>query len=142
RHDVLVVLDLDRLGRLVHDLVALIDGLEKRGISFRALNSPMWDLLRPVSLRAGGHARPRPRHRDHARRRAGGRGTRVRADRAGDARLPGPRPLPSARLRRRRGDRGLPARAPVPDDAEAPAMTACARSDRRQLSWPPTLNRT
>ena len=41
RHDVLVVLDLDRLGRLAHDLIALIDGLEKRGISFRALNSPM-----------------------------------------------------------------------------------------------------
>ena len=36
RHDVL-----DRLGRLAHDLIALIDGLEKRGISFRALNSPM-----------------------------------------------------------------------------------------------------
>ena len=41
RHDVLVVLDLDRLGRLAHDLIALIDGLEKRGIGFRALNSPM-----------------------------------------------------------------------------------------------------
>ena len=41
RHDVLVVLDLDRLGRLAHNLVALIDGLEKRGISFKALNSPM-----------------------------------------------------------------------------------------------------
>ena len=41
RHDVLVVLDLDRLGRLAHDLIALIDGLEKRGIRFKALNSPM-----------------------------------------------------------------------------------------------------
>jgi DNA invertase Pin-like site-specific DNA recombinase len=41
RHDVLVVLDLDRLGRLAHDLVALIDGLEKRSIGFRALNLPM-----------------------------------------------------------------------------------------------------
>ena len=41
RGDVLVVLDLDRLGRLAHDLIALIDGLEKRGIQFRALNSPM-----------------------------------------------------------------------------------------------------
>lgn len=41
RHDVLVVLDLDRLGRLAHDLIALIDGLEKRGIGFKALNSPM-----------------------------------------------------------------------------------------------------
>jgi DNA invertase Pin-like site-specific DNA recombinase len=41
RDDVLVVLDLDRLGRLAHDLIALIDGLEKRGIQFRAINSPM-----------------------------------------------------------------------------------------------------
>lgn len=39
--DVLVVLDLDRLGRLAHDLVALIDGLEKRGVKFRAITSPM-----------------------------------------------------------------------------------------------------
>src|SRR5882757_6935235 len=41
RDDVLVVLDLDRLGRLAHDLIALIDGLEKRGVKFRAINSPM-----------------------------------------------------------------------------------------------------
>jgi DNA invertase Pin-like site-specific DNA recombinase len=41
RHDVLVVLDLDRLGRLAHDLLGLIDGLEQRGIGFKALNSPM-----------------------------------------------------------------------------------------------------
>ena len=39
--DVLVVLDLDRLGRLAGDLVALVDDLESRGIGFRALNSPM-----------------------------------------------------------------------------------------------------
>ena len=41
RGDVLVVLDLDRLGRLAGELVALIDGLAERGIAFRALNSPM-----------------------------------------------------------------------------------------------------
>ena len=41
RNDVLVVLDLDRLGRLAHDLIALIDGLEQRGIGFKAINSPM-----------------------------------------------------------------------------------------------------
>ena len=41
RNDVLVVLDLDRLGRLAHDLIALIDGLEKRGVGFKAINSPM-----------------------------------------------------------------------------------------------------
>ena len=35
------MLDLDRLGRLAHDLIALIDGLEQRGIGFKALNSPM-----------------------------------------------------------------------------------------------------
>ena len=35
------VLDLDRLGRLAADLVALIDELGSRGIGFRALNSPM-----------------------------------------------------------------------------------------------------
>lgn len=41
RGDVLVVLDLDRLGRLAAELIALIDGLEGRGIGFRALNAPM-----------------------------------------------------------------------------------------------------
>lgn len=41
RGDVLVVLDLDRLGRLAGELIALIDGLEGRGIGFRALNAPM-----------------------------------------------------------------------------------------------------
>ena len=30
-----------RLGRLAHDLITLIDGLEKRGIGFKAINSPM-----------------------------------------------------------------------------------------------------
>ncbi len=39
RNDVLVVLDLDRLGRLAHDLIALIDGLGKRGIGFKVINS-------------------------------------------------------------------------------------------------------
>jgi DNA invertase Pin-like site-specific DNA recombinase len=39
--DVLVVLDLDRLGRLAGELVALIDALAVRGVDFRALNAPM-----------------------------------------------------------------------------------------------------
>ncbi|MFN3845711.1 MAG: recombinase family protein [Paracoccaceae bacterium] len=39
--DVLVVLDLDRLGRLAGDLISMIDQLEARGIAFRALNAPM-----------------------------------------------------------------------------------------------------
>lgn len=39
--DVLVVLDLDRLGRLAGELISLIDQLEARGIAFRALNAPM-----------------------------------------------------------------------------------------------------
>lgn len=39
--DVLVVLDLDRLGRLAAELIMLIDQLETRGIAFRALNAPM-----------------------------------------------------------------------------------------------------
>lgn len=39
--DVLVVLDLDRLGRLASELVQLIDTLAARQIGFRALNSPM-----------------------------------------------------------------------------------------------------
>ena len=39
--DVLVVLDLDRLGRLAGELVQLIDDLATRQIGFRALNSPM-----------------------------------------------------------------------------------------------------
>ena len=41
RGDVLVVLDLDRLGRLAGELITMIDQLEGRGISFRALNAPM-----------------------------------------------------------------------------------------------------
>ena len=39
--DVLVVLDLDRLGRLAGELVRLIDELAARGVGFRAVNSPM-----------------------------------------------------------------------------------------------------
>ena len=39
--DVLVVLDLDRLGRQAAELITLIDELEKKGIGFRALNSTM-----------------------------------------------------------------------------------------------------
>lgn len=41
RGDVLVVLDLDRLGRLAAELVGLIDELAGRGVAFKALNSPM-----------------------------------------------------------------------------------------------------
>jgi DNA invertase Pin-like site-specific DNA recombinase len=41
KDDVLVVLDLDRLGRLATEPVALIDQLAGRGVAFRALNSPM-----------------------------------------------------------------------------------------------------
>ena len=41
RDDVLVVLDLDRLGRLAGELITLIDALAERGIGFRAINSPM-----------------------------------------------------------------------------------------------------
>ena len=41
RGDVLVVLDLDRLGRRAGELIALVDKLESRGVGFRALNSPM-----------------------------------------------------------------------------------------------------
>ena len=39
--DVLVVLDLDRLGRLASDLIKLIDELAENGIGFKAINSPM-----------------------------------------------------------------------------------------------------
>ena len=40
RHgDVLVVLDLDRLGRLAGELIRLVDELEARSIGFRALNA-------------------------------------------------------------------------------------------------------
>ena len=41
RGDVLVVLDLDRLGRLAAEVIALIDQLAHRDIGFRALNAPM-----------------------------------------------------------------------------------------------------
>ena len=39
--DVLTVLDLDRLGRRARDLIGMIEDLEKQGIAFKALNSPM-----------------------------------------------------------------------------------------------------
>ena len=39
RGDVLVVLDLDRLGRLAGELIRLVDELEARSIGFRALNA-------------------------------------------------------------------------------------------------------
>ncbi len=37
--DVLVVLDLDRLGRLAGELIRLVDELEAKGVGFRALNA-------------------------------------------------------------------------------------------------------
>ncbi len=37
--DVLIVLDLDRLGRLAGELIRLVDELESRGVGFRALNA-------------------------------------------------------------------------------------------------------
>ncbi len=39
RGDVLMVLDLDRLGRRAGELIRLVDELERRGIGFRALNA-------------------------------------------------------------------------------------------------------
>ena len=39
RGDVLVVLDLDRLGRLAGELIRLVDELEAKGVGFRALNA-------------------------------------------------------------------------------------------------------
>ena len=39
--DILVVIDLDRLGRLAGELITLIDALSERGIGFRAINSRM-----------------------------------------------------------------------------------------------------
>lgn len=37
--DTLVVLDLDRLGRLAGELIRLVDDLQERGVAFRALNA-------------------------------------------------------------------------------------------------------
>ena len=45
--DVLVVLDLDRLGRKAGELINLIDALDGRGVRFRALNTPL-DTCTPV----------------------------------------------------------------------------------------------
>ncbi len=39
RGDVLIVLDLDRLGRLAGELIRLVDELEAKGVGFRALNA-------------------------------------------------------------------------------------------------------
>ena len=39
--DVLTVLDLDRLGRRARDVIGMVEDLEKKGVAFKALNSPM-----------------------------------------------------------------------------------------------------
>ena len=41
RRTLIVVLELDRLGRRAGALITLIDELDQRGVGFRALNSPM-----------------------------------------------------------------------------------------------------
>ena len=65
--DVLVVLDLDRLGRLASDLIKLIDELAEKDIGFKAINSPM-DTTTPagraflqIQARARGRKGGRPR---------------------------------------------------------------------------------
>ena len=45
--DILIVLDLDRLGRRAGELIRLVDELESRGIGFRALNAS-FDTTTPV----------------------------------------------------------------------------------------------
>ena len=47
RGDVLVVLDLDRPGRLAGELIRLVDELESRGVGFRALNAS-FDITTPM----------------------------------------------------------------------------------------------
>jgi len=47
RGDVLVVLDLDRLGRLAGELIRLVDELEAREVGFRALNAS-FDTTTPI----------------------------------------------------------------------------------------------
>ncbi len=47
RDDVLIVLDLDRLGRLAGELIRLVDELQARGVGFRALNAS-FDTTTPV----------------------------------------------------------------------------------------------
>ena len=54
--DVLVVLDLDRLGRLARDLVALVDDLESLGIGFKA-STRRWT---PPRRRTAPSCRSRP----------------------------------------------------------------------------------
>ena len=48
--DVLVVLDLDRLGRLASDLIKLIDELAEKDIGFKAINSPKRFLMLKISI--------------------------------------------------------------------------------------------
>ena len=70
RGDVLVVLDLDRLGRRASELITLIDELDQRGVGFRAINSPM-DTTTPASPRSGTRARADAMPRTGAYRRWG-----------------------------------------------------------------------
>src|SRR3954453_8954447 len=57
---VLVVLDLDRLGRLAGELIRLVDELEGRGIGFRALNAD-FDTTTPWAAPSCRSRRPLPR---------------------------------------------------------------------------------
>lgn len=55
--DVLVVLDLDRLGRLAGELVQLVDGLAARNVS-SGLSTAPWTRLRRSPREAGSGLRP------------------------------------------------------------------------------------
>jgi DNA invertase Pin-like site-specific DNA recombinase len=48
RDDVLVVLDLDRLGRRAGELIRLVDELDRRGVGFRALTLLLIPQPRPA----------------------------------------------------------------------------------------------
>jgi len=60
RGDVLVVLDLDRLGRLAGELIRLVDELEAREVGFRALNAS-FDTTTPMAAPSCRSRLPLPR---------------------------------------------------------------------------------
>ena len=101
--DVLTVLDLDRLGRRARDLIGMIEELEKKGVAFKALNSPMDTTTRraclptnPGRIRGNG-AQPHPTEGKRRHHRGARPGPKGRPPPGHDARTAALRPASDGR---------------------------------------------
>jgi DNA invertase Pin-like site-specific DNA recombinase len=111
RDDVLVVLDLDRLGRLAVELIRLVDELEARGIGFRALNAS-FDTTTPMGrafLQIQAAFAEMERNVIRQRVREGIAAARARGRKGGRPRLMTPERLRYAQHLMADRDRGIPA---------------------------------